>query len=198
MMMKQFKLLAAAAILAVAVIWFPRLGFAQRGDIDGSVFQNGSTRGLDAWRVDSTSDFYLYNGDINLGAGGTVPSTTAGAYPGIKVPLVNSGTPVTQGMVAVANSTGTGQGFSLSVLSTTAVVGIWDGTYATGATGYITVGGYALVLTSGAVSAGDVIVSSNTGIGYAGRNTTPTSGTDIGVALGQGTAAGGLTLIRLR
>jgi len=77
-------------------------------------------------------------------------------------------------------------------------IGISEGAVAAGSIGYITVGGYALALTTGTVNRGDTLVSTGTVSGYLGADTTPTTGADVGVALSSGTAAGGLTIIRLR
>ena len=158
-----------------------------------------------AFSVDSTSgEVTIYNGDLQLGSDGTAPDTSSGGYYGIKVPFTNaSGQALTQGHIIVVNSTGTGTGKIVGVTSTTTILGVCEGTVAAGAVGYATVAGYALVLTTGTVLPGDVIVSSNpfgagAVLGYGGADATPDSGADVGVAMSAGTAAGGLTLIRVR
>jgi hypothetical protein len=152
--------------------------------------------------IDVARDFVLYDGDVRLGGKGSAPSTTAGEYPGYKVQIKNCGTAAwVQGHLIVVNDDAVGCGATVNGTDRTDVIGVSEGAVAVGSVGYITVAGYALVLTTGTVNRGDVIVSSAPGtglIGYAGADTTPTTGADVGVALSSGTAAGGLTLIRLR
>jgi len=80
----------------------------------------------------------------------------------------------------------------------TSWVGIAVAATSTGSAVAIYTYGYVHALTTGAVNPGDTLVSSNTETGYLGADTTPTTGADVGVAMEYGTAAGGLTLIRLR
>jgi hypothetical protein len=149
--------------------------------------------------VDVARDFVLYDGDVRLGGKGNKPSTTAGEYPGYKVQIKNCGTAAwVQGSLVTVNDDAAGCGqTSPATGDLTDWVGISEGAVAVGSVGYITVGGYALALTSGTVNRGDVVIST-TVAGYLGADTTPTTGADVGVALSSGTAAGGLTLIRLR
>jgi hypothetical protein len=173
-----------------------------------SISGNGSLRNTSIFWIDANRDVSVYDGDVILGGSGSTPSTTAGTYPGVQVPFYNaSATTLVQGNVIIASATnataGAGYGSIAAVLSTTNVVGICAGTVASGAVGWMTVSGYALVLTTGTVNMGNVLVSTagtvGTGAaGYAGAIVAPTSGTDIGIAMSQGTAAGGLTLVRLR
>lgn len=163
----------------------------------------------DMVKVDSGYDFRLYNGDVVFGANGlnpstnnstTTPSTTVGGYYGVKVPFFNGASASTaNGMIIIAsatfNSSTTFEGSFASVAATTTILGVADGVYASGAIGYMTVSGYALVLTTGAVKIGDLLVSTNTTAGYAGVGSgTIAVGTVIGKALTVGPAAGGLVL----
>ena len=160
-----------------------------------------------AFSVDSTSgEVTIYNGDLQLGSDGTAPDTSSGGYYGVKVPFTNgTGITLSQGMIVCA-STGTGAARAAVVTATTTVVGVAEGTITAGSVGYMTVSGYALVLATGTVIEGDVIVTTNVAggsavYGYGGGTATPTTGTDVGVAMSRrvsGTEGAGLVLIRLR
>jgi hypothetical protein len=155
-----------------------------------------------AWIDNSTRSFNLYDGDIYFGGKGNKPSTTSGEYPGLKVPIKNCGSASwAQGNLVVVNDDEAGCGTLASALDRTDWIGIAEGTTAAGSVGYVTVGGYALALTTGTVNRGDTLVSTNpiSGLtGYLGSDTTPTTGADVGVAMSSGTSSGGLTVIRLR
>lgn len=151
--------------------------------------------------IDSNRDLNLYDGDINLGSSQSRPTTTAGTYPGLLVPIYNgSGASLTEGMVVVSsanNNVTAGYGTTTTAVATTTVLGIAAETIADGAVGLIRVGGWAIVKTTGSVFPGDVLVSTNVA-GYAGTTTgTQVVGTAIGKAVSKGTAAGGNTLVLL-
>lgn len=156
----------------------------------------------DMVHVDSGYDFRLYNGDIVFGDNGltpttnnigTTPSTSVGGYYGLKFPITNgSGITSVAGMVVCSSFSSTSvQGTFVSLTATTSVLGIVDGAYAVGSTMYMNITGYAVVLTTGAVKIGDLLVSSATTQGRAGAATgTVAVGTVIGKALTAGAAAG--------
>lgn len=150
--------------------------------------------------IDTTRDFNLYDGDIVLGAKGNQPSTTAGEYPGYKVQIKNCGsTAWVQGTLVIANANAAGCGQTgTATTDLTSWLGISEGAVAVNAVGSITVGGYALALTTGTVNRGNTLVSTSSTAGYLTGNATPTTGADVGVALSSGNAAGGLTIIRVR
>ena len=152
-----------------------------------------------AW-IDTTRDFLLYDGDLVQGGKGNQPSTTAGEYPGHKVQIKNCGsTAWVQGTLVTVEDSAAGCGqTSPATTDLTDWVGISEGAVAVSAIGYITVGGYALALTTGTVNRGDVLTSTGSAAGYLGSDTTPTTGADVAVALSSGTAAGGLTIVRVR
>lgn len=143
----------------------------------------------------------------------TAPTSSTGANYGIKVPYTNAGsTTIAAGAVVMAGVSALGTvntpGLATSVLSTSTWIGINESSLASGATGYMTVSGLALVLTTGTVAVGDLLISSvthgSTTQGYAGALISPSTGTlagnpyaVIGKALSVGTASGGLTLIKL-
>lgn len=132
------------------------------------------------------------------------PTTSTGKYYGLQVPFINAGSgTMAAGALVIGVSTGTGlnvPGFTLGILSTTTWIGVNTESLAAGATGYMTVAGYGLALTTGTVAIGDELVSTTTTAGYMGAIAPGTSvleGSVVGKAMSQGTATGGLTLIRL-
>lgn len=157
-----------------------------------------NSSGTDVFTIDTNGNVQTYN-DITVGDD-TTPSTSF--YPGIKLPIYYNSA-VTQGDVILSTCPGPGSaspvgiGTISAVLSTTTIIGVADGTYAAGDVGYMTIQGYALVKTTGTVNAGDHLTSTATTAGYAGRLTaaaTVVVGSVLGTAVGNGTAAGGLTL----
>jgi len=138
----------------------------------------------------------------------TLPTTSTADKFGVKVPFYNaSGSALTRGMVVISsgNSTTALYGSAAAVTSTSSILGICDGTVASGAKGWMSVEGYAAVLTTGTVNLGDLLVSTSGSAGagaagYAGKiasAATVEAGTVLGKAVSVGTAAGGLTIIRL-
>lgn len=154
--------------------------------------------------IDSNKNFNI-SGGVYLGIQASTPSFTVGTHPGLKVPFVNkSGAVMVQGTVVVSSTTNnsqTGWGSQVAILATTTVLGVNDSACAVNAVCWMTVSGYALVLTTGAVQVGNILVSTagtnNAGAaGYAGVTTgTQVVGTEVGIAASSGTASGGLTLI---
>ena len=106
------------------------------------------------------------------------------------------------GHLLIATTPVSGQGISVMVAPATINLTSWVGVAANGvSTGSVVnvfTGGTAVVFTTGTVNAGDVLVSSGVVVGYCGADNTPLTGADVGVALANGTAAGGTTLIRIR
>lgn len=199
---KKFWLLFLAVTVASvgALIAFPSSSnFTDFWTILG----NGTLRNTAIAYIDTNRDFNLYDGDVNLGVSGSRPSTTAGAYPGLAVPIYNaSGSAWTEGDVIIASRTSTTSGYGslTTVVATSSVLGVAAESIANGAVGLMRVDGYALVHTTGTVLIGDIVVSSATA-GYAGKIVDPSSFTAYGVAIGKamsvGTAAGGSTLVLL-
>lgn len=150
--------------------------------------------------IGTNRNFHLYDGDVILGSKGNQPSTTTGEYPGFKVQIKNCGaTAWVQGTLVVADPNAVGCGAKGGATTDlTSWIGVSEGAVAVGAIGNISVGGYALALTTGTVSRGDTLVSTTSAAGYLTGDSTPTSGADVAVALSSGTAAGGLTIVRLR
>lgn len=154
-----------------------------------------------AW-IDSARDMSLYDGDLVLGAAGSTPSKTAGAYPGYMIQFYNaSGASVSEGDVLVSSvtaNTSTGYTTLTTVVETTTVLGIAAGTVANGAVGWMRVGGWAVVKATGAIGIGDVVVTSATA-GYCGKavSTNTVVGASIGKAASTNspTAASGSTIL---
>lgn len=193
------KILACLGVMSIVAVMVIVVRNSYSGNTDiWALGGQGAVNNKDMLRLDSNYDLRLYYGDLYFGDVGTAPSTSAGGYYGVKVPCYNVGPAITAGMVVVSSNTGTGYCRSSEASGSTSVIGVAEGAIASGAVGYITVAGYATVLTTGTVAIGSVVVSSASAVGYGGGTTTPTTGTDLGVAMSAGTAAGGLTLIRLR
>lgn len=138
---------------------------------DGSLVTTGSSR----------------RGNNYTGSLVSLPTVSSGSFMSTWVPCYNpTASSIPAGSVLIASTSGLG--FvqpSPSVLSTTTVVGIAAEAIAASTKGWMIPlgGGYSLVLTTGAVNIGDVLVTTGTAAGRAGVNNTPTSGTDIGVAV---------------
>lgn len=154
----------------------------------------------------TSSGTFVVTGGVKIGqTAPTAGSSGTGVNRGLKVPFVNAGSAtLSAGAVVLASATANigvlAPGISAAVLSTTTWVGINESSLASGATGYMSVAGYALVLTTGTVMVGDLLTSTNSVAGYAGAiagGTSVLEGSVIGKAMSQGTAAGGLTLIRI-
>lgn len=147
--------------------------------------------------VDNQYNFRLYNGSIFLGDNLLVPSTTntqvspsitSGGYYGVKVAIKYTGA-VTNGDVICSSNVATGNATRCSSNGSTTVIGVADNTYAAGAVGYMTVGGYSIIHTTSSVAIGDILISTAT-TGFASTNNSATNGTVIGKALSVGAAAG--------
>lgn len=130
------------------------------------------------------------------------PGTTNADFWSVKVPFTNrSGSTISRGMVVVASITltGTALGALTTSLATTTWMGIADGTITNGSVGFMSISGYASVLTSGTVNLGDMLVTTTTNFGYAGATTSTNSiiGSIIGRAFSVGSSSGGFTVIKL-
>jgi len=150
------------------------------------------------------------SGDIKIGDTGsgtpTLPTTTTATQWGLKVPFYNSsGATLARGSVLIGSGTVAGSATSAATTSLATVVGVCDGVVAAWGTGWMTVSGYAAVLTTGTVAIGNLLVSTagsngSGAAGYAGAiasAATVEAGTIIGKAMSVGTAAGGLTIVKL-
>lgn len=184
-----------------SVTYFTSPSYAANTDI-WNLSGQGVYNGKDMVHVDSNYNFRIYNGSIVLGDNALTPSTTnvqtapsitTGGFYGLKLPFVNGASTITaNGMIIIASTTASGvQGSYGTFAATTTVLGIADGAYAPAAVGYMTVAGYALVLTTGTIKIGDLLVSTNTTPGRCGAGSgTIVVGTVIGKALTNGAAAG--------
>lgn len=166
--------------------------------------------GKDMAHIDSSYNLRLYNGSLVLGDNGLTPTTantqvtpsiSVGGYYGVKIPITNgSAAASASGMVVVSSVSNTSavQGSFANITATTSILGIVDGTYSSGQAMYMTVSGYAAVLTTGTVKIGDLLVSSAPASGALGRAGAATGtvvvGTVIGKALTAGVASGDTVL----
>jgi hypothetical protein len=149
-------------------------------------------------------------GSILQGTSGVAPSTapTSGNSLGIMTPVLlanGSANAAVEGSVLISSTAISNQ--VTVVVSTGAghinVVGIAAAVASTGSVVNMYTSGFVLALTTQTVNAGDVLVTTTTPAGYlvsAGQagGVALATGNDVGVAMGAGVAAGGLTKIWLR
>jgi hypothetical protein len=197
-MTKQFSRSVVALLLAGAVALPLVAAHVPDTSLGKWTYNSVRLKGKNAAVINSNGDVQLYQGSLYLGAKGTAPSIQSGGYYGLKVPFYNVGSALTSGDVVVSSNAAAGYGIKSTTTASTSVLGIAEGAIASGTVGYATVAGYAVVHTTGAVSIGDVLVSSASASGYAGVNNSPATATNLGVALSTGAAAGDTVLIRLR
>ena len=147
----------------------------------------------------------------NLSSQGVLPSTdtTSGNSSGQSVKAYLAGTvAAVEGSLLVATTpvAGTGpiivQGLTVIVGPATNDLTNWLGVAKTAAsTGTLVdvyYSGFVLARTTGTVVPGDSLVSTTAAAGYLTGDSTPTTGADVAIAITAGTAAGGLTKVRLK
>ena len=142
-------------------------------------------------------------GDSN--ASPSLPTASTAADFGVKVPVQNGGgTTIAKGSVIIASASASGIAIvsSISALASIDVLGVADADILSFANGFMTISGYALMLTTGAVANGDILISTDGtngsgAAGYGGVDSTPTVGAAIAKAIGPGTTSGGLTPVLL-
>lgn len=176
-------------IVATGLLFGGALSYAASGDISTWKHIFGNNAGKEAARIDSL-------GGLALGDAASAPSLTD--YHGLKVSFYNAGSALTVGDVVVSSNAGTGYGIKSYGSDLKTVLGVADSSIASGAVGQITIVGYAVVHTSGAVAIGDMLVSTSATNGYAWANNSPTTGTVIGRAVSAGVTAGGNTLVLIK
>lgn len=194
------KFAALFLVLALAGLYRPAQAASNSFTDFLTILGRGTLWNTAVFWIDTARSVYIYDGDMYLGGKAATPSATAGEYPGFKVPIKNNGaTAWVQGTAIMVDSVCVGCGKTATATTDlTSIVGFSEGAVAAGANGYMTIGGYALILTTGTVNRGDTLVSTASAAGYLTGDTTPTTGTDMAVALASGTAAGGLTLSLVR
>lgn len=221
------------AVFLVLILGFLTLKVTGLSTDIMSLYGSGAYNNIDMFRIDQSGNLYLtnssayngvtmspagettlYSGDLNLTGGAVQPSTnTASSMPGLIVNVYNaSSTAMSQGTLICISSAGAGTGYGYSaegnfysVLATNTILGVADAAISGQSYGKMRIAGYALVLTSGTVNVGDLLVSSDvkTSFGYAGVMSTvytsmSSSGNIVGIALTKGVTAGGLTLVKLK
>ena len=138
-------------------------------------------------------DSGLYFGDSVDPTYVTMPTVTTADNYSVKIPFYNaSAVSTARGSLIVTSNTATGLIYAsmTTAIGTTTVLGVSDGVYASGVKGMMTITGYAACLTTGAVSLGDILVSSGT-IGYMGTSA-GVAGSAAAKALGTGASKGDL------
>lgn len=155
----------------------------------------------------SGSSRLTVNGPVSFGnaistASITLPSATTGSRFSTWVPVYNpTASTLAAGTVLIASNTGAGYvNISPATIDVTNVVGVAATDIPTLTKGFMVPrgGGYAVVLTTGTITVGDVLVTSGTLAGRFGFDNTPTTGADVGIAMTAGAAAGDSVLAILQ
>jgi hypothetical protein len=128
-------------------------------------------------------------------------ATTSESVGSMVTAYLGGTTAAVQGSVLVATTPASGYGHAVCISNATNDLTSWVGIAAEAASvgdviQYYT-DGYVLARTTGTVAVGNTLVTSSDAAGHLKADATPTTGADVGVALAVGTAAGGLTKIRL-
>jgi hypothetical protein len=193
--------LAAVAAVGIAVSLVYAASYAHRLTVAGT----------EIWRIDNDGSFQNQSsfttigpvkmGSNETGSSTTLPTTTTGSNFSHWVPVYNpTGSTIAAGTVLIASDTGTGY---INVAPATTdllnTVGVAAESIATVSNGWMVPrgAGLAVVLTTGTVSIGNVVVTTVSAAGYLTGDTTPTAEASVGVALSAGTASGGSTLVLL-
>lgn len=216
--LKNKWLVSIASIALTAFIWS---AISADTSVSSNSFQRYTVGGTEIYELDKEGDLEI-QGDfqadqltssegLKLGDAPSSPTLpvvgTADDF-SVKVPFYNqSGSTLALGSVILTTSgtvTSNGlAGTAAAVLATTTVMGVLDASCTSGAVCFMSVSGFAAVLTTGTVKIGDILVSTSGSngagaAGYAGVTTgTQVVGTVIGKALEVGTSSGDLIMIKL-
>lgn len=139
-------------------------------------------------------------GDSATGTSVTLPTITTGSNFARWVPVYNVGAAVIAGELLISSNTGTAyvRG-GPATTDLTNVVGVAAAAIASGAKGWMVPrgGGYAVVLASGTVNIGDILVSSATWAGYGAADNTPTAGANYATAMSANTTGSGSGILAI-
>lgn len=178
--MKKNKHLLLAGILAV---------IAGVGLVSGSFNPYVNTRYNDTHVDNLRVGGQVSYGDADLTAGITLPTSTNAMYQDL-LPVYNpTGTTIAAGSVLISSNISTNTGAWVNIapatIDLTNIIGVAAEAIAGTSNGFMVprAGKYVLVLTTGTVARGDLLVTSGTVAGYLGVDATPTTGADIAVAL---------------
>lgn len=136
-------------------------------------------------------------GNSVTGSAVTMPTTSTASNFSTWLPVYNpTSSSIAAGTVLVSSNVAGGVGYvnvAAATTDLTTVVGVAAEAIAAASKGWMVPrgGGYAVVLTTGTVTIGQVLVTTTSVAGYATGTGTPTTGADFGTALSVGTAAGG-------
>jgi len=196
--------------LGIALLFAPAIVCAvytyQKFLVDGTEIyelqSDGSLELAGGIQVDDYAiiDGPVKQGDSGTGASVTLPTTTTGSNFGNWVPVYNVGSAVIQGQLLISSNTGTayvmGAPATLDLLN---VVGVAAESIASGAKGWMVPrgGGYAVVLASGAVNIGDVLISSGASAGYAWSDVSLTVGSGVARAMSSKSAGSGAGVLAI-
>lgn len=195
--MKKFKSWGAAALLITIGI---SLAYATV-----TYVQSFKVGGNYVWILESTGATLqtgaMKSGNTLTGSSLTLPTTVTGSNFSRWVPVKNIGSSaVIQGQILIASNTGTGFVMGApATLDLTNTVGVAAEGIASGATGWMVPrgGGYAVILASGTIAIGDVLVSSGATAGYAWSDTTPTTGAQLAIAMSANTSGSGNPILAI-
>lgn len=194
---KSWLLVLGLVALPVAYISYVYAGYAyQRYLVSGSQIYELNSDGSVALAGS------LRSGNSYTGTSVTLPTTSTGSNFAHWIPVYNpSSSAISAGAVLIASNTGVGYVQTVAVLATTTVLGVAAESIAATSKGWMVPrgGGYAIVLTSGAINVGDVLVTTGTSAGRFGVNNSPTTGTDVAVAVSSaptGSAGSVLAIMR--
>jgi hypothetical protein len=173
-------------------------------DASGNVAASG-TLAVTGAATFSANQNMAANKAIVWGGGVAISTATTSTYSqGNKAYAYLGGDqPALEGSVLIATTAVNGQGLTAMVapatLDQTGVIGIAAAATSSGSVVPFYYDGFVLALTTGAINAGDVLVTTATAssYGYLGADTTPTTGADVAVAL-QTRAANTSGLLKVR
>lgn len=149
----------------------------------------------------------IFNGALAFGDSATtssitLPTTTTGSSFALQVPVYNpTASTIPQGTALISSNTGAGYvNVAPATIDVTNVIGVAAADITATSKGFMVSRGcgYAIVLTTGTVAVGDVLITSGTVAGRLGTDNTPTTGADVAVAMTAGSAGGSAILAIMR
>jgi hypothetical protein len=186
------------AALVVGTIWAGTTTYDRLKLRDNGIVDSGGTERI------TIGNPTVINGALLLGVDSSSKTSVGNIDNRVRItPMLLAGTVnAVQGSALVATSTSTSPGAAVAVsaatIDLTTVVGVAKAAATVGSLVYVVDSGFALARTTGTVTPGTVLVTTQAAAGYLAANANSVWGADVGVAITTGTAAGGLTLIKLR
>lgn len=198
--LKKWPLASAFGLIVIALTSVFAATYVQRFTVGGT----------EVWRIDNdgsvdTPSSITLGGPLKFGSeevatAATLPTTTTGSNFGDWVPVYNVGAAVIQGQLLISSNTGTAfVAGGPATQDLTNIVGVAAEAIASGAKGWMVPrgGGYAVILGSGTIAIGDILVSSAAAAGYGWSDNTPTAGASIGRAMSTNTSGSGNPILAI-